>query len=347
MGKVIYRLGELIKELGGPTKAAAFFGVSAATMSAWRHRSGHIPAARYFEDQKRLEKAGISGHPSLWFPKSARRPAEARHQWVEPVRVLDLFSGIGGFALGLERTGGFETVAFCELEPYCRKVLQKHWPDVQSMTTLEPLLPLDLPQTELPLLWSTPNTLDAMPGRTRKQLAEKSLNGHWGSALNTGNLRDAVLTSSPAASPARTSHLPERGLALRASAAAYGANTPDLLGRFDPDTPSLRTSQRCLFEGLSVFSGTWPRSGMMRNGTAYRLPTLAPLTAGTGYGSSPTHSIPTPTTQDHIERRCTSTEMLNFETNKSVSLDRFVRRFPTPTSRDWKDGTAESCATCR
>lgn len=46
------------------------------------------------------------------------------------LRVLDLFSGIGGFSLGLERTGGFETVAFCEIEPYCRSVLAKHWPDV-------------------------------------------------------------------------------------------------------------------------------------------------------------------------------------------------------------------------
>jgi DNA (cytosine-5)-methyltransferase 1 len=46
------------------------------------------------------------------------------------LRVLDIFSGIGGFSLGLERTGGFRTVAFCEVDPFCRKVLAKHWPDV-------------------------------------------------------------------------------------------------------------------------------------------------------------------------------------------------------------------------
>lgn len=47
------------------------------------------------------------------------------------LKVLDLFSGIGGFSLGLERTGGFETVAFCEIDPFCQKVLKKHWPDVE------------------------------------------------------------------------------------------------------------------------------------------------------------------------------------------------------------------------
>ena len=46
------------------------------------------------------------------------------------LRVLDLFSGIGGFSLGLRMAGGFETVQFCEIDPYCQKVLAKNFPGV-------------------------------------------------------------------------------------------------------------------------------------------------------------------------------------------------------------------------
>jgi DNA-cytosine methyltransferase len=55
------------------------------------------------------------------------------------LRHLDLFSGIGGFSLGLEATGGFETVAFCDIEEFPRKVLQKHWPGVKQYEDIKEL----------------------------------------------------------------------------------------------------------------------------------------------------------------------------------------------------------------
>ena len=46
------------------------------------------------------------------------------------MKLLDLFSGIGGFSYGLEKIG-FKTVAFCEMDKYCKLVLQKHWKGVK------------------------------------------------------------------------------------------------------------------------------------------------------------------------------------------------------------------------
>jgi hypothetical protein len=90
--------------------------------------------------------------------------------------------------------------------------------------------------------------------------------------------------SSAAASPVRTSALRARARELKASAAAYGQSTPELLASYDPATSSWRTSQRCLVEGWTVFSETWPRSGLMRSGTAYQLPPLVRLTDETDCG---------------------------------------------------------------
>ena len=43
---------------------------------------------------------------------------------------IDLCAGIGGFSLGFSWSGLSEPVLFCEIDPWCRKVLAKHWPDV-------------------------------------------------------------------------------------------------------------------------------------------------------------------------------------------------------------------------
>lgn len=54
-------------------------------------------------------------------------------------KVLDLFAGIGGFSLGLDNTGGFETTAFCEIDDKARAVLDKHWPDIVKYKDIKEL----------------------------------------------------------------------------------------------------------------------------------------------------------------------------------------------------------------
>jgi len=56
----------------------------------------------------------------------------------EPLKVLDIFSGIGGFSIGLENAG-METAAFCEIEPFAQDVLSKHWPHSRIFTDIRTL----------------------------------------------------------------------------------------------------------------------------------------------------------------------------------------------------------------
>ena len=64
------------------------------------------------------------------------------------MNVLDLFSGIGGFSLGLQRVG-FTTQYFCEIDPYCRRVLAKHWPHVPCFEDVQTLHGADLGPIDL------------------------------------------------------------------------------------------------------------------------------------------------------------------------------------------------------
>ncbi len=49
---------------------------------------------------------------------------------VHEYKILDLFSGIGGFSLGFENAGPFRTIAFCEQDEFAQSILKKHWPSV-------------------------------------------------------------------------------------------------------------------------------------------------------------------------------------------------------------------------
>ena len=61
------------------------------------------------------------------------------------LKTLDLFSGIGGFALSLEATGFFETTCFVEQEPYCQAVLRHHWPRTPILGDIKNATRPDLP----------------------------------------------------------------------------------------------------------------------------------------------------------------------------------------------------------
>jgi len=95
--------------------------------------------------------------------------------------------------------------------------------------------------------------------------------------------------------PVRTSASPVARPGSTVRAAAYGDSSPVLLASFDPASSSWRTCKISLValasglaHGLDEFSETWPRSGLMRSGTAFLLEPLAPLTSATGSGLWPT-----------------------------------------------------------
>lgn len=144
------------------------------------------------------------------------------------------------------------------------------------------------------------------------------------------------------ASLAKTYRLPEGEPGLTDSELDYGGKSSGSQGRPTLDTSSLKTSQKFVLADWNYCSLHSMRSGTMRSGTVSPLPMLARLTVVTDSGSSltgrSTHSVPTPTSSDHIRRKCTSTEAMNLETNKSVSLDRWLGGVPNPQWSEWLMG---------
>lgn len=64
------------------------------------------------------------------------------------MKVASFFSGIGGFDLGFERAG--MTIVFqCEINPFCKKVLRKHWPTVKLMDDINQVKISDMPEVDL------------------------------------------------------------------------------------------------------------------------------------------------------------------------------------------------------
>jgi 5-methylcytosine-specific restriction endonuclease McrA len=137
-------------------------------------------------------------------------------------------------------------------------------------------------------------------------------------------------------SRARTSATPALEPVSPVNDRVFGASTPDSFANYDPVTSSWRTSQLSLLGEWGEFSGTWPRAGMTRSGTAYQLHPSAPLTGETGSGS-----WPTPTARDYKDTG------ENFNWQKAADKARLAgvvlrRAWATPTSSDGSGGPGSS-----
>ena len=189
---------------------------------------------------------------------------------------------------------------------------------------------------------SSPSTGQASPATTTCEPSQQML---WPET-------ELPSMSSAAGSRARISALQESKQGWTEQGQAYGQRLPVSWASFDRNTSSWRMSQVCLVallsnqaDGLAEYSETWPRSGTMRNGTAFQLPALVPLTDATECGLLPTpkamdsRSAGPGTKIETLKRRASSGWGLNLAETAQVSAREM---FPTPNARDWKDTTAAS-----
>lgn len=145
-----------------------------------------------------------------------------------------------------------------------------------------------------------------------------------------GNSEREKPTSSVVASPAKTSAALASAPDWPASVLDSGGNCYEPFAWYDQSTRSWRTWQRCLVEGWELFSGTWPRSGRMRNGIAYQRAPLVPLTSVIASGSL----LPTP--------RADGMDSMGSGKHSKDSLIIQSRTWPTPTAVEGRRGNKPS-----
>ena len=141
---------------------------------------------------------------------------------------------------------------------------------------------------------------------------------------------DGASIVSTVAFHARIYPWPGAGAGSPASARDSGENSLESFAYYDPDTCSWKTCQGSLFADLAAYSATWPRSGMMRNGTCYRqLPLAPPISA---LVSSFSQTYPTPKATDGSKGGPNQRGSKGDETLPSM----VARLYPTPNGTDWK-----------
>ena len=153
--------------------------------------------------------------------------------------------------------------------------------------------------------------------------------------------------------PAKIFPTPDSGQDLTENEADCSLRRFAWFANCDQEQLCWKTWQRCLLGDWTEYSGRWPRSGLMRNGIAYRLPPLVPRISGTGFsywvtptatdgmrGSRPgrPHDTGFPLSQQVV--------MPHRWPTPDASMGKWVAKktFPTPTERDWKSGKSKTQA---
>lgn len=216
------------------------------------------------------------------------------------------------------------------------------WYDLEHTEGCENLLSLQEPAAES----SAARCSDSAPSAPSKSSDTRATSSYKGSeteslttslsgtmfAPSTAGRGAERSTSSAEVSHAKTSAVLGEDSELSAeSGADYGESTLGSFARYDRDTASWKTAQCLLLGGLESFSGTWPRSGMMRRGRCYQLAIAAHRMNGRGCGSS--QKIPTPTVHGNYNRK-------GLSKNSGDGLATYVKKWPTQKSRDFKTGMA-------
>ena len=179
----------------------------------------------------------------------------------------------------------------------------------------EPCAQLNVMPTQRPF-WRKDKTMDVLSlspfGATWKPL--------------TARRGEELLTWYLAGFHARTSALLDLAPASMVRAADCGVNSNASLARYDHDTHSWRTPQLSLLGGSELYSETWPRWGLMRDGECWEQSTLAPRTNGTESGL-----WQTPVADDAINRLSGK-----FNSRGEPKLSAQVKMWPTPDAHCWK-----------
>jgi hypothetical protein len=182
----------------------------------------------------------------------------------------------------------------------------------------------------IPQAYCAPDKMTAFSRLSRFGMTYKPL---------TENLGEELLTWYLGGFHAKTSAQQEKAQELMESDQECGDKWRASFTKYDPNSCSWKTHQCSLLGDLDEFSETWPQWGLMRDGECWEQRTLEQTIRGTESGLS--EKLPTPCAGDHKSKPTSASWKAKGAINFSLANPEIQAKWPSPKSRDWKDGKTE------